>query len=450
MTELRGPKELHALAARPVRPLGAMERAIFEVDLGAPLNFTTAAKISGPLTAEVVRRALPAVQARHPPLRWWIRRGPGGAPMFDEGAPPLDLAELAAPDPFPVIEADVNRPIAAAGPLVRLTLVDCGEQGRWLLATLHHSIGDGMSGAFLVRDLLQACAQAAAGQVPSLPPLAATRSVESGVPASARGLRGLRNGLDFLWQELWLGLRHGRAFKVRRDDLTPTPAYARRARVLGRGFDPPEAERLAARARAERTTVHGALSAALILGVLADAGLERGRVAFGSPANVRQQLSPPVGEDLGFYVSLVGFRAVVHRDMAFWDLARAVRREAERELARGAHLTLMALMSRVLGPMVGIGKLEPRPMIDRFERNANTTTGLTNLGRLAIDTAFGPLALERCFFAVSPSALGDFVTTSTSVNGRIEWIFCWPSPVMTEAHANALADAIVDRVRRAL
>jgi hypothetical protein len=41
--------------------------------------------------------------------------------------------------------------------------VECGAAGRWLLVTLHHCIGDGMSGAFLVRDLVQACAQLTAG-----------------------------------------------------------------------------------------------------------------------------------------------------------------------------------------------------------------------------------------------------------------------------------------------
>lgn len=452
MTKFRGPEALGAaLAAAPVRALSPYERALFEVDLGAPLNFTTAAKVSGPLTAEVVRRALPAVQARHPPLGWRIRRGEGGAPAFVAGAPPLELAEVAGPSPFAEIESDVNRPIdSTSGPLARVTLVDCGGEGRWLLATLHHAIGDGMSGAFLIRDLLRACAQAAAGQAPALPPLPPTVPLDRAIPPSALGLRGLRNGFRFLWQELWLGLRHGRPFKVRRDDPAPTPAYARRARVLPRTFEPPEAERLAARARAEGTTVHGALSAALILGVLADAGLDEGRVAFGSPANVRQQLSPPVGEDLGFYVSMVAFRAAVRSDMAFWDLARAVRREAEKDLARSAQLSLLTLMSRLLGPLAGIGKLEPRAMIDRFERNVVTTTGLTNLGRLAIETAYPPFALERCFFAVSPSALGDFVATSTSVQGRIEWIFVWPEPVMTEAHATALVDDIVERVRRAL
>jgi Condensation domain len=437
---------------RAVRALSGMERGIYEVDLGAPLNFTTASRVSGPLTAELIRLGLPAVRARHPALRWRIFRDAAGVPHFHEGgAPELTVREARGENHLFELEWEINTPIdASVGPLVRFALVECGAGGRWLLVTLHHAIGDGMSGAFLVRDLVQACAQAAAGRAPALEPLEAGGAMDLTLPASARGLPGLENHLRFVGREAWLQVRHGKTLRVRRDLPGETFAYQRRARVIPRAFDAAFGDRLGTRARAESTTVHGALAAAMLLEILADAGEARACVTFGSPANVRANLVPAVGEQVGFYASMIAFRGLVRADASFWDVARAVRRQAEAELARGGQLSILALMSAAGRSVMGIGKVPPRTLIERWERTVPATTGLTNLCRVPIEPVHGPFTLECCYFAVSPSALGDFLATATSLHRRIDWIFIWPDPVMTEAHALALVDGIVARLERAL
>jgi Condensation domain len=443
---------MNALALTPVRALSRVERGIYEVDLGAPLNFTTAMRVSGPLTAEVVQAALPAVRARHAALRWRIVRDATQVPCFVEGdALALTVRAVKADSHLAELEWEINTTIdAEQGPLARFVLVDSAAAGTWLLATLHHAIGDAMSGAFMCRDLLQACAQVVDGKTPSLPPLASMGAMDETVPDSAKGLSGLPNHLRFVLDELSMTLRHGRPLRVRRDRSDPVPAYQRKARLIPRVIEPAEGDRLGTRARAEGTTVHGALAAAMILEILADSGRERGSIAFGSPSNVRSKLVPSVGEQVGFYASMLAFRAAVSRDMPFWDLARQVRRQTERSLARGEQLSILRLMAATGGAVLGIGRVEPRALIDRWERSITATTGLTNIGRLAIETVHGPFTVESSYFAVSPSALGDFLATATSVNRRIDWVFTWPDPVMTEAHATALVDGIVARLRAAL
>lgn len=440
---------MSALATTAVRALGGMERGLYELDLGAPINFTTAARIGGPLTAELVRAALPAVQARHAPLRWRIERGPGGRPWFvSGGAPELALREARGESHVAELEQEINTPFdAAQGPLGRFVLVDCGEGGLWLLATLHHAIGDGMSGAYLMRDLVQACALAAEGRGVALPAIAEAGSLDERLPARTAGVGGWLNHLRFLGREGWLRLRHGRPFKVRPE--VPAFAHSRRARVLLRVLDAAATERLSARSRAEGTTVHGALSAAMILEVLGESGGGAGHVSFGSPANVRAQLSPPVGEQLGFYVSMVAFRAAVRASTPFWQLARAVRRQAEADLARGAQLSILRLMPP-LASLLGMGTLPPRGLVESWEERVPTTSGLTNLGRLAIETHAGPFGIETCHFVACPSALGDFLATATSLHGHLDWNFIWADPVLSEPRATALADGAVARVQEAI
>ncbi|MBS1149144.1 MAG: monooxygenase, FAD-binding protein [Myxococcaceae bacterium] len=425
-----------------------MEHGIWRTDLGAPLNFTTNARITGPLTAEVLRAALPAVRARHPHLRARIATDAAGHPGFrHDEVPPLELTVVAGGDWVKELEREINQPFALQGPLARFTLVPTGPGEAYLLITIHHSVGDGMSGAFLMRDLLEACAQAVAGQTPRLAELAESASIDEGLPPAGRGLRAWGHHLRFISRELSVALRSGRPLKVRRDQHHY--AHSRRARVIPHQLDPVFAERLLTRARAEQTTVHGALSAAMLLGTLADAQVERAGVTFGTPVNVRALLAPAIAEQLGFYISMVSYRAVVDAKVPLWDLARAVRRQLEGTIARGDQLSMLDLLPRLMGLLDSPG-LEPKVLLERVERAAAATTGLTNLGRLTIASQHGPLKIEDCHFAACPSALGDFMATATSLHGRIFWNFVWADPVLTEAHAHSLVGGIVDRLKRAV
>lgn len=429
-----------------------MERGLWRMDRGAPLNFTTVARITGPLTEAAVRAALPALRARHPHLRSRIVDGrAGGGALTDDAVAPLTLRvvegeEVAA---LAELEREINEPVVSdPGPLARFTLVTGAPGESHLLVTLHHVVGDGMSGAFLVRDLVDAASRALGGAVPTLPLLGDPGPLEERLPDAVRGMRGLRCLARFAANEAWTTLRHGRPVRPRRD--AEAFAHSRRTRVISRLLDAATTDALSARARTERTTVHGALSAAIVLGVLADvAPGKRGSVAFGSPVNVRARLDPPVGEESGFYVSMVAFRSAADPATPFWDVARAVRRSIERDLARDAGLSLLHAVPAFFA-LIGVARLAPRTLAERWERLAPATSGLTNLGRLGIETRFGPLSIEDCFFAACPSALGEFLCTSTSLHGRIRWNFLWPDPVMTAAHATTLADDIARRLEDAI
>lgn len=426
-----------------------MERGLWQMDRGAPLNFTTVARVTGPLTEAAVRAALPALRARHPHLR--ARIVAEGRALTDDGVPPLTLRVVDGGEPaaFAELEREINEPVVSdPGPLARFTLVTGAPGESHLLLTLHHVVGDGMSGAFIVRDLVDAASRAIGGAVPTLPLLGDPGPIEARLPRAVRGARGLRCLVRFGAIEAWATLRHGRPLRVRRD--ADAFAHSRRTRVISRLLDVATTEALSARARAERTTVHGALSAAIVLGVLADgAPGTRGSVAFGSPVNVRARLDPPVGEEAGFYVSMVAFRSAADPKTPFWDVARAVRRSLERDLERDAGLSLLHVLPAFFA-LIGGSRLAPRTLAERWERLVPATTGLTNLGRLGIETRFGPLSIEDCFFAACPSALGEFMCTSTSLHGRVRWNFLWPDPVMTSAHATQLVDSIVDRLSAAI
>ena len=402
------------------RPLSGMERGLWKTDLAAPLNFTTVARVSGPLSDDALRAALPALRARHPHLRERIEAGE----FVDDGVPPLSL-RVSSRGWLEELEDELNGRIEL--PLARF--VRAGDR---LLITLHHAIGDGMSGVYLMRDWLQAATGA------RLEPL----TDPGGVDACVHGAPGLPNHLRFILREAWLTARDGLPLKLRREQQRF--CYQRRTRVRHVVLEAAQVEALAARARREKTTVHGALSAAMLLGLLHDTGKAKAGVMFGSPVNVRASLG--VGEQVGFFVSMLGFRDAVRADMPLWELARTVRRSLEADLATKLELSLINLMP-TLWNVLGADDLEPRTLGELWERFIPTTSGLTNLGRLNVQTQFGALKLEECHFAASPSALGDFLATATSLHGKLFWNFLWPEPVISDAHAEALVADIVERVR---
>jgi hypothetical protein len=431
------------------RPLGPVERVIYQLDRTSPLNFTSVALVKGPLTERMVQVGLTAVRARHPYLRARIAVDEMGRPAFrDDGAAP-SLRTVAGGDWIAEAEREVNDPISTeSGPLVRCVVVEHAAEHHTLLLTFHHSIGDGMSGAYLMRDLVTAAAAAVDGGAPSLSRLEDTRAVDERFPASARGLPGWLRRMRYLLRSTWITLRNGNPLKVRRD--REAFAYARRARLIHEVLDDAFAARLTARSRAEGTTVHGALSAAILLGVLRDAGTKgRAHVGFGIPVNVRKELDPAVGEDLGFYISMLAYRGTASAGQDPWALARSIRDDTTATMGWGGAFASLGMLASFFRSLGGF-KLEPRALAERWERSVPATAGLTNLGRLPIETHFGGLDIEEVHFFAAPGALGDFISTATSLHGRLFWNFVWTDPVLEAEHARALVGDIVVGLRRAV
>ncbi len=423
---------------RVKRALSPLERALWKTDLAAPLNFTTIAKVEGPLSDAALRAGLQQLQARHPHLRERIEDGHF---VEDEGLR-LELRTSEASWEHEVereLNAHITQSLARfvkASPLPRRGEGQ-GEGSRTthLLITLHHSIGDGMSGVLLMRDWLRA---ASGAQLDALEDPGAVDHLLPKTPGIAAQAR-------LLGDDAWRMVKSGRVLRLRRD--VHRYAYERRVRVTPVVLERELVSALTGRARAERTTVHGALSAAMLLGLLHDAGRAKAGAMFGSPVNLRATVG--AGEALGFYVSMLSFRGALRASASLWEVAREVRRSIDGHLARKADVSMLKLLP-FMWDLIDGDEIAPRALVEGWEKVLPTTSGLTNLGRLAVETQYGAVRLEELHFAANPSALGEFLATATSLHGRLFWNFIWPSPVLTDEHAGALIDDVVSRLRAAV
>jgi hypothetical protein len=133
----------------------------------------------------------------------------------------------------------------------------------------------------------------------------------------------------------------------------------------------------------------------------------------------------------------------------FWQLARTVRAALASHLASGRAYTVLSALVSTFRALAG-HRLPPRALAERWERSFPTTSALTNLGRLDIETRFGDLQIETLHVLGAPAALGDFFSAASSLHGRLFWNFIWTDPVFTPEHARALAAESVATLRRAV
>src|SRR6266404_1666066 len=143
-----------------LRVLGPSEHYFWLSNQTSPKHFVVAAQIAGFTKAASWLVALIAVQRRHPLLQVCITEDQVGAPYFcrlNEAGIPLRVVHggvLANWEREMVLELATPLPMTG-GPLVRVALLH-EENRSILIVSAHHSIADGLSLTFIVRDLLRA------------------------------------------------------------------------------------------------------------------------------------------------------------------------------------------------------------------------------------------------------------------------------------------------------
>jgi hypothetical protein len=183
--------------------------------------------------------------------------------------------------------------------------------------------------------------------------------------------------------------------------------------VKGLRLAPTLTARIRDRARLEGTTVHGALSAAIVIaGREISTDWQKIPVRVMSPINIRPLLG--VGESCGVFVS-AAMGVFDGKTTGFWELAR----EAKIAIAAGQTREGVAALLATLGGVVGKGA-EVAAAAEFAAAAFVHEAMLTNLGELTFDNRFGPLKLEEVWGpAVLDGMEGEHTIGVATVNGSI-------------------------------
>jgi hypothetical protein len=393
-----------------LRPLGPSERYFWLSDQNSPKHFVIAAEIAGDAPVEAWISAIAAVQLRHPLLRVSVEYGPDGLPWFCEHAgvpiPVRIVPERECAAWHVEMAKELATPIPrGCVPLVRITLLP-KRAGSTLLLSMHHSIADGLSSAFVVRDILEALS----GRV--VQPLALTEPQENLCSAAADRPSPVSASA------------HPTATLLRREARGPTVQALKVSREL--------THRLRTHARKVDATVHGALVAAL---TFAGRQLFPDWLAYPvrivSPVDNRRLL----GLEEQCALSIIFPTGAYAPDSAdrLWDVARAVKDELTPVRTAEGLSAVFRGFRQLMSTSPDVAQ------IAGFELQVCACEGMvSNLGVLPFETSVGRFKLEALW---GPSVFvgieGEQMIGVATLNGAIHLLHTSYTPIPKLLQATA-------------
>jgi len=361
------------------RRLGPFEHLLWLVDQWTPRHFVLVARVEGgPISARDMSLALVQVQRRHPILRTSIGVN-GGSPEFmpcDGDIALRIVPRISGTEWLYEVEMELALPFENSDqPLLRAVLVQ-GEAISELILVVHHSIGDGISAMFLVRDLLESVEGHSLKKLP--PRIALEEFLGSGVttvtdppaPSVSPGAKRIERPQKGLLQVFEIG--------------------------------PIELRRILDRSRNEGTTFQGALLASLLLSTRED-----DTVQCLAPINVRR-IVPAVSDDFGLYISSGLATLDRNSPMDFWSLARTARAQILQAFEPVALHSKAAAIASVLA-----ANPSPQAVYEKVWRSGSYNSVLTNLGRFPETPKLKRYSITGAYAFLSPE-LEPVVAVATS------------------------------------
>src|SRR5262245_61920708 len=377
-----------------VRPLGSLEHLFWLFDQHHFVHFAVTALISGETSPRDWRRALDRLQKRHPILSVCIDGEPDSVPSFRQAdVTPIPL-RIVEDEPELRWEVEVGKELArpfnpSLPPLIRAVLIQ-GAQNAAFMLVAHHSIADGLSLAYAIRDTLDALAGRFLRPLPWLP--------------SQDDMMNVSDSLVDGQEQDRAGAAMPAVYRPH-DNARPT--------VKGLRLSPGLTSSVRARARQEGSTVHGALCAALVLASREVFPPWR-EIPFRifSPINARPLLD--AGESCGVFLGATT-SVFDSQAMDFWDIARDARNGVAANKTSETIAAQLSAFRRVVGNGADVATVA-----EFVAEVFASEVLLTNLGDLSFDRQFGPVTLKAIF---GPAVLTGFEDQQTigvaTVNGAL-------------------------------
>jgi hypothetical protein len=408
------------------RPLGAGERIFWLHDRAHPLHFALTAQISGSFNIRQLQQALTLIQQRHPLLRVRIAIDETDRPWFVEHSAsiPLRVVQRQSEDCWQrEVEAEIATPFDwSQAPLMRAVLVGSDRDANGaelfeLIVVCHHSIADGISSAYLLRDILQAISTPTAfGYSLPVPP-----SLEQLIPSPTPTL-------EFEPPQ----------FTSNSAAVERLSMPARHSYVSSGMLSPETTLSLITRCRQEQTTVHAAICAAFILALHSQSPSAR-QIHCASPISLRSYLT---SVDLENIICCIGSELTSHLLSPaenFWDVAHAVKQQLSEKM------TPDKLFEKIYqGQEWLASNPSPDVALQVFTAQFGYDIAVSNLRRLPIEQQFPELELHAIYGPVVTTGVPtDRLVGVATLGDRLFYTLVCSELVMSRSQSERLlAEAI--------
>jgi NRPS condensation-like uncharacterized protein len=405
------------------RLLAPTEHLMWLSSENSPENVVLCATIRGMLSVKKLTEALAWVQRRHSRLGLRIVVEQNNRPRFvSENVPTIPLQVIprqGAEHWCQVVQEELLHPIPwNIGPLLRFVLLQSPNEAN-LILTFDHCIGDGLSAAYLIRDILRYIAEPDSDRslLPDLPP------IDELIEKTASDTVEQENKEWTQLPEVAL-LPHSQ----QKQDFSDW-----QLRLLHWNFSNEDTTQLVARCREEQTTVHGAICASFFLALATEKNLQLETVIYClSPISLRKYLHPPIGENFGEYITRSVTSHTITKSSEFWDLARDVKHKLNLVVTEGK---LFEDVSRARSLLSNCYQGER--FVD-FRNEFSIDLVITNMGRLNIPHQFNDLELEELYVTVTGPKTLPIIIGVVTLKGRMCLTWRYPESVLPNASAQRM------------
>jgi NRPS condensation-like uncharacterized protein len=411
------------------------------------------ARIKGDVTEDALAGAVRKAQQRHPNLRVVLVDDEHHDPWFTSegaGAIPIEVVPRESPDRW-------SRVVQEAGtvpfqferrPAIRFILVRSPDVSE-LVIMCHHILCDGLSMAYLARDLLEHIGDPAR-EVTVLPdPVPITRETMPAGLSVNPVVKFFIRRINRKWREDPVLFDQG-------DYELLSEAYWRRYEHQLRSIElsGAQTDELVGRCRREKVTVNTALTAAFAGAQTLVVGKDQHHADVAVAGNLRDRLRRPVGEVMGFYAGAVIVPYTPDPRAGFWENARRLHPNLQARFTDKALFKeplvwsylepaiLEAMNFKKLGGLVPTDATGSKKLRDFSQRSDVVQailkrdkmespdrvfmgTAVTNLTRMDIPTTYGSLELDRLIMkpgGAFPLASVNLVVGAVTAAGRLSLV----------------------------
>jgi hypothetical protein len=392
--------------------------------LHAPYSIVTmTARIKGHVTDEMLRNAVLKIQTRHTNLRLKVE--------FDENGDPWFTSQDVQDIPVEIIPRENDQSWMETvhqqslipfdfevRPAIRFLLVQSPQQSE-LVIFCHHLICDGLSLAYLARDMMTALGDPSIQLETLVDPAPIDRD---NLPPGVKMNRLVNYFIERINKE-W---REQRVRFEQEDYQVLTEVYwsnfTHRMSLLE--FTEEQTTLLVEKCKAEEVTVNSALAVGLAAAQIMVEGPQAYHSKIMIAGSLRDRLKKPAGEGMGFFVGAVSPKFTYNSKLGFWENARRFNKKVQ-PLYTNKNLfkdplvwsyldpgILESLSFKMIGGMIKstspqteklkafskredvISSMIKREKMDSFD-HVLFGTAVTNLTRMDFPRTYGDLRLDR-------------------------------------------------------
>ncbi|MHC5674438.1 phthiocerol/phthiodiolone dimycocerosyl transferase family protein [Nostoc sp.] len=423
------------------RLLGVSEHLRWLLDQKWSFNFALTARVRGAIAVKELTDALAWVQRRHPLLAVRIAGDDNQPPRFvSEGVPPIPLRVVSRPgnDHWCLeTEAELSLPFSCStGPLLRIVFLQ-GARVSELIITCHHSIGDGLSAIYLIRDILQEISTPGS-RSEILPELLSWEEAILMFQGSINSDALVQNAP----QETKAASNTG--VELNRLSDKQTIQSNQRSSILHWCLSPEETVMLVSSCRNQQTSVHSAICAAFLLAMAKQVNSpENALYKCVSPCNVRNYVVPVIGEDFGLYVCGLFTAHVIAPETSFWEVAQDVKHQIN-------ELTVPEKIFQYIRPTKAFLSTQPDPQIVYQQIAQKGDLCVTNLGCLNIPQEFGSLYLDAIYGPIVQSSENIKIVGVTTLGGKMFLTLTFSESVLPRLLAEQIKSEAMQQIKEAI